>query len=899
MAIIKCKMCGGDITLAEDKTYGTCEYCGSTMTFPKVSDEQKLNLFNRANHFRRQNEFDKAIAAYEKILDQDDTDAEAHWGAVLSRYGIEYVEDTLTHRRTPTCHRIQKASVLADPDYKAAIAYAPDEETAQLYRDEAHHIAQIQKAILEISSKEQPYDVFICYKEEDENGQRTKDSVFAQEIYYRLTDEGYRVFFSRITLEDKLGEAYEPYIFAALNSARVMLVIATRPEYINAVWVRNEWSRFLALSRNDRNRLLIPCYRDMEPYDLPEELSLYQSQDMGKIGFIQDLIRGIKKVIPIGNDPNAVLGNSTPGVNTTASIIDQLDKLHQLYQQGVIDDSVYNKQKVTLIHSLKQEHGGQVDEEQDTGIEEVADLTIYIKRDKARVEGEEATYVFVDGEIGSAVDDNMDMTLPFGIHFIWFQRGIHTSNTVTIEPQQGKRYDVALFTANQNLEVKLAEAQYNQRIQKNSMNRIPSKESQRTMAPKAQPETAKYSSEDKHALELLDRAEQKELQRYREELRDINHEIDSVNVEYSKQRKGQQKKAKAEFDDKIYGLNLRLEGLKEKARSTEAKYNMIRNDPSELRKWVDNFMATEVRYQEAQGLMDHGEFLRARDIYRSLNGLYDSYSKAEECDRLYKEGRYNDAVSLQGQRHWQEALALYKELGAYKDCVLRADQCKKKLGNKGIMPASEESDTKPENASKTNGLNLTKKGGFSKALKNFIVIVIILSIIYAVGFRLPSNQAKQASKKVAEQPSAEYPNLVAPSAEYIISRLARVQSIVAIGVATEDHDPNHQIGKEGGYITAVFFSSTLVDENAASKSEYEVISDGTDGGGCIEVFRTVEDAIKRESYLSMFNGAVINSGSHKVLGTCVIRTTSKLSSGLQATLENAIVKAFTEDDFES
>ena len=47
MAIIKCKMCGGDIVLAEDKTYGTCEYCGSTMTFPKVSDEQKLNLFNR------------------------------------------------------------------------------------------------------------------------------------------------------------------------------------------------------------------------------------------------------------------------------------------------------------------------------------------------------------------------------------------------------------------------------------------------------------------------------------------------------------------------------------------------------------------------------------------------------------------------------------------------------------------------------------------------------------------------------------------------------------------------------------------------------------------------------------------------------------------------------------
>ena len=27
MAIIKCKMCGGDIELAADKTFVTCEYC--------------------------------------------------------------------------------------------------------------------------------------------------------------------------------------------------------------------------------------------------------------------------------------------------------------------------------------------------------------------------------------------------------------------------------------------------------------------------------------------------------------------------------------------------------------------------------------------------------------------------------------------------------------------------------------------------------------------------------------------------------------------------------------------------------------------------------------------------------------------------------------------------------
>ena len=38
-------MCGGDITLNEDKTLGMCDYCGSTMTLPKISDEQRAARF--------------------------------------------------------------------------------------------------------------------------------------------------------------------------------------------------------------------------------------------------------------------------------------------------------------------------------------------------------------------------------------------------------------------------------------------------------------------------------------------------------------------------------------------------------------------------------------------------------------------------------------------------------------------------------------------------------------------------------------------------------------------------------------------------------------------------------------------------------------------------------------
>ena len=304
MAIIKCKMCGGDIEISADKTFGTCEYCGSTMTLPKVDDEQRAAAFNRGNHFRRSGEFDKALAVYERIVAEDDNDAEAHWCCALCRFGIEYVEDPATYEWLPTCHRASFDSFLEDVDYLAAVEHS-DGITRRQYQKDAAKIAEVQRGILATSQNEQPFDVFLCYKETDEDGQRTRDSLMAQEVYYELTEQGYRVFFARITLEDKAGAEYEPYIFAALNSAKVMVVIGTKPEHFNAVWVKNEWSRFLSMMKKDRSKLLLPCYRDMDPYDLPEALSVLQSYDMSKIGFMQDLIRGVKKVIDAGKPQEA------------------------------------------------------------------------------------------------------------------------------------------------------------------------------------------------------------------------------------------------------------------------------------------------------------------------------------------------------------------------------------------------------------------------------------------------------------------------------------------------------------------------------------------------------------------------------------------------------------------
>ena len=293
MTTLRCKVCGGQIEVKEGETFGICDSCGTKTSLSKSTGEQRESLHNRGNAFRMRGEFDKAQSIFERLTEQDEQDVEALWCLILCRYGIEYVEDPITHTHIPTSHRISYSSILQDSDYEQVITLA-DEWMRESYILEGKRIADLQKRLLSVSKSEEAYDIFICYKETQASGTRTKDSKLAQEIYFELVNQGYRVFFSRISLEDKLGNEYEPYIFAALTSAKIMLVVGTSSENFNAVWVKNEWSRYLVLMKSDRSRTLIPCYREMDALYLPEELSIFQAQDMGKIGFIQDLTRGIK-----------------------------------------------------------------------------------------------------------------------------------------------------------------------------------------------------------------------------------------------------------------------------------------------------------------------------------------------------------------------------------------------------------------------------------------------------------------------------------------------------------------------------------------------------------------------------------------------------------------------------
>lgn len=149
----------------------------------------------------------------------------------------------------------------------------------------------------------------------------------------------------------------------------------------------------------------------------------------------------------------------------------------------------------------------------------------------------------------------------------------------------------------------------------------------------------------------------------------------------------------------------------------------------------------------------------------------------------------------------------------------------------------------------------------------------------------------ESAQENAVNSITQYKQITNPTGDFIVGRLDKIEQINDIQAVTEENDPNGNLNKQGGYTSAIFFTSTNVNQDEFSTND--VIEKGTESGGSIEVYETVEDAEKRNTYLSSFDGSgMLNPGSHTVLGTIVIRTSDKLTASQQKELEAEIIDNF-------
>ncbi len=297
--VIRCCSCGSSDVVNNGKGIGVCSHCGSSVILPR-QDEEIISMLNAAYVYRENFNYDLAIKSYQFVLEKDSNELSAYEGLLLAEYGIEYVKDTYTGKLIPTCHRAHFKSILEDPYYQTLITLASEEQKVVI-EQKAKEIDKLQKAIERQLKNEESYDVFISYKANDKNGEKTEDSLIARQIYEELSAKNYKVFFAEKSLEDRLGNEYEPIIFKALHTCKIFILVGTSKENVEANWVRNEWSRFVDRVKTDKDLptgCFIPVFKDMNPYDMPKVSNTFvQGVDAGKLGYLVTITDGVTKLL--------------------------------------------------------------------------------------------------------------------------------------------------------------------------------------------------------------------------------------------------------------------------------------------------------------------------------------------------------------------------------------------------------------------------------------------------------------------------------------------------------------------------------------------------------------------------------------------------------------------------
>lgn len=136
--------------------------------------------------------------------------------------------------------------------------------------------------------------------------------------------------------------------------------------------------------------------------------------------------------------------------------------------------------------------------------------------------------------------------------------------------------------------------------------------------------------------------------------------------------------------------------------------------------------------------------------------------------------------------------------------------------------------------------------------------------------------------------------VTAPSEAFVIERLRGIHGVGEIAALTEETDNNGLLGKAGTYYAKIDFASPWIKDPYSIYSGRSVAENSTDGGGSVEVFETEELAQKRNDYLGAFDGGMFASGSHKVLGTLIVRTSNELTASQQKKLEADIIASLTK-----
>ncbi len=256
----RCKVCGypvyirrkiiGGYQAALKKEYnGHCTACGA---FYKKFNKKQNRLYNNAisyityvdkdgyKRFLSKENFDRAAKGFDLLINKYKALSIGYWNKLLAKLCItydhshNYATPNSHNYATPICYYLTDINIKEENDYKLAMKYA-NADLKKKYEVEALKIK------LSIMSREIDkilhdfYDIFIC--ESPNSNLRTKNKNC--EIYYYLTNNGYKVFYGDISLKGE--DTFEPYkLIDAASKAKIMIIYGTAPEYFESQVIEKE-----------------------------------------------------------------------------------------------------------------------------------------------------------------------------------------------------------------------------------------------------------------------------------------------------------------------------------------------------------------------------------------------------------------------------------------------------------------------------------------------------------------------------------------------------------------------------------------------------------------------------------------------------------------------------------
>lgn len=161
----------------------------------------------------------------------------------------------------------------------------------------------------------QKHDIFISFRNTEENGFPGRDVKMAESLYHALRAKGYNPFFSKYSVDESGRSNYMTIIASALEQAKVFIAVGTSRKNITSDWVSYEIEMFSNLwLREGRKTRTIVTYRskDFPVNDLPANLAPLQSYDNEEalIRFVGGTLSGATSFRQKGDDTTYLYGGS-------------------------------------------------------------------------------------------------------------------------------------------------------------------------------------------------------------------------------------------------------------------------------------------------------------------------------------------------------------------------------------------------------------------------------------------------------------------------------------------------------------------------------------------------------------------------------------------------------------